>query len=545
MPHNTFGRIGALIQACAVAALFAGCTTKPAAPPSNADSTRAGIPTNAVSNSSAPTISAPDNSPAALELGHNIDRAIDESEFASARWGVCVVSLRDGRVLYARNADRGFTPASNMKVYTTAAALDLLGAGYRWRTSVFADIAPDANGTIAGDVTLYGRGAPDLASHTNNAATANLVQLADELYRRGVRRVRGAVVGDESYFRGEPLGDGWLWNDVQWYFGAEVSALSINGNEIMLTVTPANETDKPAETKTNLTTDYLHVRNETNTIKRGAIQTLGITRNLSDNDVRVWGDFPAGGQAVSARLSVHQPALWAATLFREALRARGIVVEGEARMRDARVSSEQKFDSQRAVELAFITSQTLGEIVRATNKESINLNAELILRTLGKERGASAPDPSPRKMQNRGDDEAGAAVIRQWLSGAGISTNNVALHDGSGLSRLDLVTPEATARLMMAMTRSPAANDFRDSLPIAGQDGTLAFRLREASTKGRINAKTGTLTYDNSLSGYLLTADDEPLAFSIFCNDEITKASSTHVIDAIATLLATYHRAQP
>lgn len=540
-----FRRTSAAILVSMLIALFAGCTTKPSETTHDSDSTKPSNSISAVStssdpNSPAPKISAPDHSPAAVELGHNIDRAIDGSEFAAARWGVYVVSLRDGRVLYARNADKGFTPASNMKVYTTAAALDLLGADYRWRTSVYANVAPDASGAIAGDVTLYGRGAPDLASHTNSVATANLAQLADELYRRGVRRVRGSVVGDESYFRGEPLGDGWLWNDVQWYFGAEVSALSINGNEIMLTVTPANETDKPAETKINLTTDYLHVRNETNTIKRGAIQTLGITRNLSDNEVRVWGDFPAGGQAVNARLSVHQPALWAATLLLDALRARGIVVEGEARLRDARVSSEQRFEPQRAVELAFITSGTLGEIARATNKESINLNAELILRTLGKERGAQAPDPSTRKMQNRGDDEAGTAVILQWLNKAGISTDNVALHDGSGLSRLDLVTPEATARLLIAMTRSPAANVFRDSLPIAGHDGTLGGRLREASTKGRINAKTGSLTYDNSLSGYALTGDDELLAFSIFCNDEITKASSTHVIDAIATLLATY-----
>ena len=141
-------------------------------------------------------------------------------------------------------------------------------------------------------------------------------------------------------------------------------------------------------------------------------------------------------------------------------------------------------------------------------------------------------------MRERGDDEAGLAVVRQWLEEAGIATRNLALHDGSGLSRLDLVTPEATARLLVNIARRPSATAFRDSLPIAGRDGTLKFRLRAAA--GRIQAKTGTLTYTNSLSGYVVTDDDELLAFSIICNNETAETRGTRPIDAIATLLATY-----
>src|SRR5204863_8378682 len=136
----------------------------------------------------------------------------------------------DGRLLYARNADRLFTPASNMKIYTTAVALDTLGGDYRWRTSVYSGSPPDTSGTINGEVTLYGRGAPDLTSRPQKERPASLAQLADDLYQRGVRRIHGDIVGDESYFRGEALGDGWLANDVQWYFGAEPSALSIDDN---------------------------------------------------------------------------------------------------------------------------------------------------------------------------------------------------------------------------------------------------------------------------------------------------------------------------
>jgi D-alanyl-D-alanine carboxypeptidase/D-alanyl-D-alanine-endopeptidase (penicillin-binding protein 4) len=490
----------------------------------------------------APAVS---KSGASIELGRAIDRAIDESELASAEWGVYVVSLRDGRVLYARNSDKLFTPASNMKLYTTAVALDQLGADYRWRTSVYSEAPVDASGTIKGDIILYGRGAPDLASQAKRETPNSLDQLADELYRRGVRRVTGGVVGDESYFRGEPLGDGWLWNDVQWYFGAEVSALSINSNETTVTITSAGEPGEKPIVKAGSATDYFQIKNDVNTTERGSAMTLGVTRGLSENVVRVWGDFPAGGRSYNVRLSVHKPALWAATLFRNALKARGITVEGDARMRDARARDEERFDTQRATELASVTSRSLGEIARSTNKESLNLNAELILRTLGKERGASAPDPDQVKMRLRGDDQAGLAVVRLWLQQAGIRTETLTLRDGSGLSRLDLVTPEATTRLLVAMAKRASAQVFRDSLPIAGRDGTLSSRMRGGATAGRILAKTGTLTYTNSLSGYVMSDDNEPLAFSILCNEATTEAKSTGVIDAIATRLASYKEANP
>jgi serine-type D-Ala-D-Ala carboxypeptidase/endopeptidase (penicillin-binding protein 4) len=488
------------------------------------------------------TASVASNTDSAAELGRDIERVIGESRFAFARWGVFAISLRDGRVLYARDADKTFTPASNMKVYTTAVALDLLGADHRWRTSVYSESEPDASGTIKGDLVLYGRGAPDLASRAKRGAPDHLAQLSDDLYKRGVRRVGGQVIGDESYLRGERHGDGWLWNDVQWYFGAEVSALTVNSNETTLTITSANKAGEQAAVKFDTGDDYFSVTNDTRTAERGRPLTIGVTRGLSDNNVRVWGDFAAGGRSYSVRLSAHKPALWAATLFRDALRARGITVEGEARAIDARSRRDgEQPDAPRSsggIELAYITSRTLGEIVRPTNKESLNLNAELILRSLGKERGEMAPDPDPVRMRIRGDDQAGAAVMRMWLERAGIATDTLALHDGSGLSRLDRVTPEATARLLAAMAKTPSANVFRDSLPISGRDGTLRSRLNRAS--GRILAKTGTLTYTNSLSGYATTADDEPLAFSIICNDETIKESSTEVIDAIAILLAQY-----
>lgn len=465
-------------------------------------------------------------------LAGEIDRTIDESELAQARWGVFVMSLNDGRIIYSRNGDKLFTPASNMKIYTTAAALDLLGADYRWRTSVYADTQPDSSGIISGDLTLYGRGSPDLVSHRKSDAPS-LVDLADQLYQRGVRQVRGNIVGDESYFRGELYGVGWQWNDLQWYFGAEPSALSINANAIELAIAPASKIGDAATLKLRPDTGYVDLQNETTTGERGATTTIGINRGLSDNHVRVWGEFPLGSRGFTAYLSVHNPALWAATLLKEALVGRGIQVDGEPRSRDFRVPESARFDPQKAIEIARSDSATLGEIVRKTNKESNNLYAELILRTLGKERGEIARDPDPRKK--RGDDESGADVVRVWLSGNGIVVDSMAIRDGSGLSRLDLVTPEATVRLLVAIAKSRSSTVFRDSLPIAGRDGTLGSRL--PSEAGQVFAKTGSLTYDHSLSGYAVTRTGEVLVFSMLCNDATTRSNPTRVIDAIAGLL--------
>ncbi|MDQ2974305.1 MAG: D-alanyl-D-alanine carboxypeptidase/D-alanyl-D-alanine-endopeptidase [Acidobacteriota bacterium] len=481
-------------------------------------------------------VAVPDAKPAAPETGelaNQIDGLIDESELGYARWGISVISMANGATLYQRNADKLFTPASNMKVYTTGVALDLLGADYRWRTSVYASTQLDASGRIQGDLVLYGRGAPDLVSRSQDESRGSLAKLADDLYQHGVRRVEGNVIGDESYFRGDPLGDGWQWTDLQWYFGAEASALSINGNEIDVNLVPSSGEEPPVMRVSDNESQVI-VQNRMINGKAGVRTTIGVHRGLSDNNIEVWGELAPGSKGFGARLSVHNPALWAAKLFFSALKTRGIEIAGQAQARNSRVAQSQRFDPTRSVELAAVSSQPLSEIVKKTNKESNNLYAELILRTLGRERGEMTAQPEPVGRE-RGDDEAGRAIIRLWLERAGIPTSRLAFHDGSGLSRLDLVTPETTARLLLSYSKTATGEAFRQSLPISGRDGTLGGRLKTLSD--RVSAKTGSLTYDNSLSGYLTTPRGDVLAFSIMCNDQTGRSDSIRLIDQIAMLL--------
>ncbi|CAN5721563.1 D-alanyl-D-alanine carboxypeptidase/D-alanyl-D-alanine-endopeptidase [soil metagenome] len=468
-------------------------------------------------------------------LSQSIDSAIDQSELASARWGVSVISLTNGRQIYGRNVDQLFIPASNMKIFTTGVALDLLGTDYRWRTSAYAKHQPDAAGAISGDLILYGRGAPDLVAQKKNSGDGSLARLADDLYQRGIRQVSGNVIGDESYFRGEPLGDGWPWTDLQWYFGAEASALSVNNNEIALNVLPPIKTDAPPEVKVNDASNHVSIQNSLNVVDRGERMAIGIARGLSDNQVRIWGEFPLGGRGFGARLSVHNPSLWAARLFLKALQDRGIRVQGNAQTRDARVPSNERFDPSAAIELAFVSSKPLSQVVRDTNKASINLYAELLLRTLGREHGNLVTSSEPVQRE-RGDEEVGLEVIRVWLSRAGISTAGMALHDGSGLSRLNLVTPESISRLLVSLSKTAAGPVFRASLSISGLDGTLVGRMGKLGD--RVVAKSGSLTYSTSLSGYVTAAGGEVLAFSILCNNQTGPASATRVIDQIVSILA-------
>jgi len=473
----------------------------------------------------------------AQELSQRIDRVIDQSDLAFARWGVHVSSMADGTTLYQQNADKLFTPASNMKIFTTAVALDVLGSDFRWRTSVYANATPDASGRISGDLILYGRGAPDFVSRARNADRDSLAKLVDDLYDRGLRHVAGHVIGDASYFRGDPLGEGWQWTDLQWYFAAEASALSINGNEVGVNLFSSGKADKPPEVKASEPSAYVTVQNHMVTVKSGVRPTIGVHRGLSDNNVRVWGEFAPDSKGLGARLSVHNPALWAATMFKDALRARGITIGGEPQARNSRVAQSQRFNPTQAIELAFATSQPLSAIARTTNKESNNLYAELILRTIGRERGelAALSDASGRE---RGDDEVGLAVIRSWLAGSGVAIEGVALHDGSGLSRLNMVTPESITGLLRVFSTKSASQAFWESLPLSGRDGTLSGRLKDVTD--RISAKTGSLTYNSALSGYLTAANGEVFAFSIMCNDQTRRTDSTGLIDQIVRLIAAF-----
>lgn len=447
-----------------------------------------------------------------------INRTIDESPYQNARWGFFAVSLRDGRVVCSRDGRKLFNPASIEKTLTAIVALDKLGADFRWKTFVYSDKPLDANGTLDGDLILYGNGAPDFDS----AALENLVA---QLQAKGLKKINGKIIGDESYFRGDNIGDGWTWNELQWYYGAEASALSFNENQGFVNI--ENGIGKSSN-------DYLHVTvgaesAPTNSSNSPKLETGGIKRGLEDNEFYVWGTSKNFG----AKVAVHNPAQLAAKTLKESLQKKGITVEGEVQSRDWK--SKDKLDAAKAVELASVESSTLGEIVKKMNKHSINLYGELILRTIGKKFSDTVPDNIQLPQNVRGDDITGAAIVKKWMMEHNAATDEIEIHDGSGLSRTDFITPEVFAKAFIYAAQSPYAKVFTDSLPIGGTDGTLGGRF--GNVKGKVIAKTGTVTFVNSLAGYAVDKNGEVFTFAVISNNNTRQKGVLNVLDKTVMLL--------
>lgn len=460
--------------------------------------------------------------PKDVELQQKIAETIEKSEFKNARWGVFAVSLKDGRVIAALDAQKLFNPASTQKAVTTAVALDKLGADFRWRTSVLSSNEIGADGTLNGDLVLYGRGAPDFDE-------PDMAALVNQLKRKGLKRVTGNIVGDASFFHANNLGSGWVWDEAQWYYGAEPSALSYSDNTILVEIVPAENLNQPAQVKTTPEAGFIKVSNKAITTANGSHETVGVHRDLDANNFQVWGEVPQG-KPFAVRTTMHAPQIWASNELKKSLEKNGVTVDGSAISYDWRTSN---IDAASMRELALVESDTLADVATRTNKRSLNLNSELMLRTLGQKARENIG-----KKTMLGDDALGAMVIKNWLAEKGVSVGETMIHDGSGLSRLDFISPETMGRLLVFASQMKQADVFKNTLPIAGTDGTLGGRLPDF--KDRIFAKTGAISYVNALAGYAIARNDETFAFVVFCNNETSRANSVGTIDKITSLIAGY-----
>jgi D-alanyl-D-alanine carboxypeptidase/D-alanyl-D-alanine-endopeptidase (penicillin-binding protein 4) len=482
---------------------------------------------------------------------------IDQPRFAPAAWGIKIVSLDSGKIVFDHNADKYFSPASNAKLYSAALALDRLGPDYRIRTSIYGTAPPDSNGTLKGDLIVYGRGDPTIAARLNGGDYYKALEpLADQLVGAGVRRIEGDLIGDESYFSGPPLGSGWEWDDLQWYYGAEVSALSVNDNSVDLIVKPADRAGIPCQITTGPPTNHVIIMNRTTTAPKGSAGRVSIYRPLGENIVYVSGRLAVGDRGYYGALAIHDPAGLFVKLFKGVLGRRGIAVAGRVRTVDWKYREVTPLDISKLIDLGSIESIPIRDIVRETLKPSQNLYAQLLLLQVGSRYQpqskpvATGPPSAPSdavpqgvgsELRPRTTEEMGIEAMNAFLSEVGIRKGDVLLEEGSGLSRKDLITPAATVELLRFMSRHRSADVYRDGLPIAGLDGTLERRMRETAAAGNVRAKTGSLRYVNTLSGYVTTAAGERLAFSIMLNNAYNRDQNSSYrddIDAIAIMLA-------
>jgi serine-type D-Ala-D-Ala carboxypeptidase/endopeptidase (penicillin-binding protein 4) len=458
-----------------------------------------------------------EKSPTAAQVARFTARAealLGAGPASKGAWGLLIVDEKSGETLYARNADKYFVPASNLKLFTTALALAKLGPDYRFRTTLETHGTLSPEGLLTGDLILVGRGDPNLSNRKfpfvlkeefDGPPEKALAELADALVAKGVKEISGDLVGDDSYFPRERYPSGWEIDDMVWQYGAAISAIVVDDNTVTLTLTPGERAGDPVLSAMAPATPDFTIENDVVTSAAQVKADLTLTREPGTNLVVVRGTLPAKTAPRKLVLAVEEPAQHAATLLTALLADRGVKIAGKARA--VHVMEESAATAPPRTVLAEHVSVPLGEAVKLVNKISQNLHSEMLLRAAARQNGLWS---TPEDLEKFPED---------FYSTAGIFAGDVVQTDGSGLSRRDLVTPRAVVALLKYAKEQPWFEAYYASLPVAGEDGSLEDRMKSTVAVGKIHAKTGSLEHVRTRSGYAEAPGGRRLIFSFLSNN--------------------------
>ncbi|NND71914.1 MAG: D-alanyl-D-alanine carboxypeptidase/D-alanyl-D-alanine-endopeptidase [Rhodothermales bacterium] len=470
-----------------------------------------------------------------FETAESVQSELKNPRYADTIWSVEVVNLRTGDTVYEMNAESNMIPASNTKIYTTATALDQLGPDYFYTTTVVTN-GTIRDGTLEGDLIVTGSGDPVIGGRFNEGnILATFESWADSLAILGVSEIHGDIIGDDNVFDDVPLGPGWMWDDETGWYSAQVSALSFNDNCVDITVAgtipgePAHLSWEPANTP------YVTILNKTQTLHPDSSFDNLFDRERETNRIHVGSLVPADRSTVRS-ITISNPTLYFVSVLRETLERKGIRVYGYPIDIDQMEAADYETIDQWTV--ASHRSVPMSEIVKAINKPSHNLYADMVLKTVGLERNRMLDLDEP------GSWTSGIDAVLETLGRAGADTSVTQLVDGSGLSRYNLVRSGMTMSLLKYMWNHDDRNVFSafyESLPIGGIDGTLSGRYPAGSARGNVHAKTGTVSNVSTLAGYVNSADGTPLAFVIMANHfsvptSEVRSSQDFVVEQLANL---------
>ena len=552
------------------------------------------LPASAVASDQQPTPpaqTAPPQTAVAVPLADQIATILAAPAVARDHWGILVTTL-DGAPIYSFNEAQLFQPASNAKLFTTAAAIALLGPNQRFTTRVeYGSVGSKDTATVHGDVTIIGGGDANLSDRElpyRSPAEVKaaplppitplryLADFADQIANSGVKHITGDIVGDDTVFPWEPYPESWSIDDAVWGYGAPVSGLTVNDNQILVTVHPGKTTtDQPTvEWPDGIPAYYQLDTTGLVTGPRKSQSHIDFERDLGSKLLRISGSIAAGSESDAEQIAIADPAEFAAFALKSFLEARGIKVDGAPRAKHRIDLQSPGFLTESHQPLPRLpaainpnlsklltgavscqdacpiilqhTSPPVAEDIVLTNKVSQNLHAELLLHHLGKQYGASYAGGDGGVD---GSTAEGVRVIRQFLINAGIEPNDFVFYDGSGLSSHDLVTPRAIAKLLSYAANDPKTGEpqpwftvWKASLPIGGEDGSLASRFHNPPLKDHVFAKTGTLGEARALSGYLDGASGHTVIFSIMVGNHLP--STTDDRDAMDRIVAAIQAAE-
>lgn len=441
-----------------------------------------------------------------------IEAVLRDTMFNRVFTGVQVVSVKSGNVIFQQNANKLFRPASTLKLFTTSAAVKVLGTNFQVRTDCTVDSI--SSGVVYGSIYVKGRGDPLLT-------TAHLDSLARMVSAAGIREIRGDVVGDVSYFDDILWGKGWMWDDDPGPLWPYITPLAVNSNTISVSIAPGLSEGLPVNVLLDPPTRYFTIVNTGITSFDTIGRTLKISRLWKErlNTITVDGALHPYASSMTVRFNVWKPELYALEVFRERLIANGIAVQGGVRAGKAqwgyRVGTLQ---------------HSLDSLILAVNKDSYNLGAEALLKILAAE-----------VRKRSGSADTGIVIVKQFLSSLGIDTAAVVMVDGSGVSRYNLVTPSAITKLLTTAYRDTQLfPPFWNSLPIGGVDGTLKTRFVNSTVRGNVRAKTGRHSDAAALAGYVITTRKDTLAFSVMfnhysSNPEVYRKAQDRIVEILTS----------
>jgi D-alanyl-D-alanine carboxypeptidase/D-alanyl-D-alanine-endopeptidase (penicillin-binding protein 4) len=461
----------------------------------------------------------------ALQLA--LDDIGAKSALSTARVGLTVQRLEDGKVLYARNADDLLNPASNVKLFTTAAALSRLGPDWRFDTEFLVDRQPDQkrtspprfkSGDIKGPLYLRGKGDPSLTSD-------RLWSIVNDLWYAGLRTVSGDLVLDDTYFDDEKVGPGFDQEKSDKTYMAPAGALSLESNVVTVHIAPGESAGTKALVELDPDSSFFVLDNRTQTSPENGLRRLFVT-SLPQGDkqkIVVSGRIPLGSAPTTSWKKIDSPTFYVGQTLRSMLEKRGVRIRG--RVRRGSVPKE-------AVPYLLHQSETLDIVLKKTNKVSSNFIAEQLLKTLGAH-ASGAPGSWP----------SGISAVEDFLSQeVGIKLGTFVMKNGSGLNDTNRFSAAQVCRLLRYMwQRFPLAPEYLGSLPIAGKDGTIHTRMEGTGAAGRLRAKTGTLENVSALSGYVQAVGGEKLVFALMVNDFTGRlAPVINGVDAVGIAVSGY-----
>jgi D-alanyl-D-alanine carboxypeptidase/D-alanyl-D-alanine-endopeptidase (penicillin-binding protein 4) len=464
------------------------------------------------------------------EFQQQLNDIFNDQSFRNANWGVVIQSLETGEYLYKRNEDKFFIPASNLKLFTTASGLLLLGPNYKFSTKFWTN-GYHSGSTLYGDLIIQGRGDPTISGRFyNNDNNFVFDSWTDSLIELGIDKIKGNIIGDDNLFDDLGLGEGWSWDSETDWYAAQSSAISFNDNCIDIII----YYDKKADSiivKTKPELKNIIILNNLKTANHGEQTSVNVYRERGTNVVTVFGTVKRSVDTLITYSTVRNPTQFTLLAFKNRLESKGIRVNGYAIDID---DYDRNLDYDKMTLLFTGYSNELSEIIKVINKNSQNFFAEQLLKTIGLE------------INGFGSAEKGISAIKELSTEIGINPDNLVMVDGSGLSHLDMVTPRQIVELLKYMySNKELFPYFFNSFPIAGVDGSLGKRMKGTSAENIVRAKTGYISHVRSLSGYAVTGDNEPVAFSMIANNfNVPVKLAENLQDLVCLRITNFRRKQ-